>query len=87
MRKHEATPKTKEPIRFEGLFKVTDQIAEKLKTKSIMWQILQLLLTVCQLLLFPPQKMDEFNFRTVWYCINKIFELTNSCIWAISKWM
>ena len=42
----QATLKTKQQIRFEGLFKVTDQIAEKWKTKSIMWQILQLLSTV-----------------------------------------
>ena len=39
----EATLKTKQPIRFQGLFKVTNQIAGKWKTKSIMWQILQLL--------------------------------------------
>ena len=83
----QATLKTKQPIRFEGLFKVTDQIAEKWKTKSIMWQILQLLWTVYQLLLFPPQKIDEFNFRPAQHCINKIFWLTKSCIWAISKWM
>ena len=69
----QATLKTKQPIRFEGLFKVTDQIAEKWKTKSIMWQILQLLWTVYQLLLFPPQKIDEFNFRPAQHCINKIF--------------
>ena len=50
----EATLKTKRPIRFQGLFKVTDQIAGKWKTKSIMWQILQLLFP--KLLLFPPQK-------------------------------
>ena len=31
----EATLKTKRPIRSQGLFKVTDQIAEKWKTKSI----------------------------------------------------
>ena len=31
----QATLKTKQQIRFEGLFKVTDQIAEKWKTKSI----------------------------------------------------
>ena len=36
---------------------------------------------------FSPQKMDEFNFKLAQYCINKIFELTKSCIWAISKWM
>ena len=130
------------------------------RQSSIMWQILQLLLTVCQLLLFPPQKMMnlisdrlstasikylnwpspvfgrfqngcnkvviepcgmqfglcrkmwdkeyymansatfvsktvifspkkivEFDFKPAQYCFNKIFELTKSCIWAISKWM
>ena len=36
---------------------------------------------------FSPQKMDEFSFKPAQYCINKIFELTKSCIWAISKWM
>ena len=49
----EATLKTKQPIRFQGLFKVTNQIAGKWKTKSIMWQILQLLFP--KLLLFPPK--------------------------------
>ena len=39
----EATLKTKQPIRLQGLFKVTNQIAGKWKTKSIMWHILQLL--------------------------------------------
>ena len=81
----QVTLKTKQPIRFQGLFKVTNQIAGKWKTKSIMWQILQLLFP--KLLLFPHPKMDEFNFRPAQYCINKIFELTKSCIWAISKWM
>ena len=38
-------------------------------------------------LTFSLQKMDEFNFKPVQYYINKIFELTESCIWAISKWM
>ena len=31
----------------------------------------------------PPQKkkkLDEFNFKPAQYCINKIFELTKSCI-------
>ena len=55
----EATLKTKRPIRFQGLFKVTNQIAEKWKTKSIMWQILQLLFP--KLLPFSPQEMDEFS--------------------------
>ena len=40
-----------------------------------------------KLLLFSPPKMDEFNFRLAQYCINKIFELTKSCTWVISKWM
>ena len=35
----EATLKTKQPIRFQDFFKVTEQIAGKWKTKSIMWQI------------------------------------------------
>ena len=38
----EATLKTKQPIRFQGLFKVTNVIAGKWKTNSNMWQILQL---------------------------------------------
>ena len=42
---------------------------------------------VSKILTFSPQKMDEFNFKPAQYCINKIFELTKSCIWAISKWM
>ena len=50
----EATLTTKKPIGFQGLFKVANQIAGKWKTKSIMWQILQLLFP--KLLLFPPQK-------------------------------
>ena len=78
----EATLKTKQPIRFQGLFKVTNVIAGKWKTKSIMWQILQPLFWK---LSFFPQKMDEFNFKLAQYCINKIFELTTT--WAISKWM
>ena len=65
-----ATLKTKQPIRFQGLFKVTNQIAGKWKTKSIMRQIL--LLMFLKLLFFPPPKMDEFNFKRAQYCINKI---------------
>ena len=42
---------------------------------------------VSKTLIFSSQKMDEFNFKPAQYCINKIFELTNSFIWAISKWM
>ena len=32
-----ATLKTKHPNRFQGLFKVTNQIAVKFETKSITW--------------------------------------------------
>ena len=42
---------------------------------------------VSKTLIFSPWKMDEFNFKSAQYCINKIFELTESCIWAILKWM
>ena len=56
----EATLKTKQPIRFQGLFKVTNLIGGKWKTESIMWKILQPLFPK---LLFFPQKMDEFNFK------------------------
>ena len=42
---------------------------------------------VSKTLIFPPQKIDEFNFKPAQYCINEIFELTKSFIWAISKWM
>ena len=55
----EATLKTKQPIKFQGLFKVTYEIARKWKTKSVMWHILQLLFP--KLLLPPPpqkKKMD-----------------------------
>ena len=49
----EATLKTKQPIRLQGLFKVTDQIAGRWKTWSIMRRILQLLFP--KLLFFPPK--------------------------------
>ena len=42
---------------------------------------------VSKTLVFFPLKMDEFNFKLAQYCINKMFELIKSCIWAISKWM
>ena len=43
---------SKQPIRCQGSFKVINQIAGKWKTKSIMWQILQLFFP--KLLLPPP---------------------------------
>ena len=39
------------------------------------------------LIFFPPQKIDEFDFKPAQYCISETFELTKSCIWVISKWM
>ena len=90
----EATLKTKQPIRFQGLFKATNQIVGKRKTKSITWKMLQILFPELLFTSPPPkkkqkqkQKMDEFNCKPAQYYINKIFELTTSCIWAISKWM
>ena len=80
----EATVKKKQPIRFQGLFKVTNQIAGK--WKSTMPNFANIF--VSKTLPPPPKKkMDEFNFRLAQYCINKIFELTKYCIWVISKWM
>ena len=49
----EATLKKNQSIRFQGLFRVTNQIAVKCETKSIMWQILLLLFP--KLLFFPPK--------------------------------
>ena len=60
------------PIRFQGMFKVTNQIAEK---------ILQLLFP--KVSLFPPK--DGWIFRPAQYCINKIFELTKSLIWEFQN--
>ena len=80
----QASLKSKQPIRFQGLFKVTNQIAGKWKTKSI---VANFATFVSKLLFFSFQNMDEFNFKPAQYCINNIFELTKSCIWAISKWM
>ena len=85
--KEEATLKTKQPTRFQGLFKVTNQITGRGKTKSIMWQILLHGGKIRQNPPPPQKKMNEFNFKPAQYYINKIFELTKSCIWAISKWM
>ena len=38
---------------------------------------------VSKTLIFSVPKIDEFNYKPAQYCINKIFELTKSCIWAI----
>ena len=51
--REEASLKTKQPIRFQGLLKTTDEIAGKWETTSSMRQILQLLFP--KLLSFPPK--------------------------------
>ena len=78
----EATLKTKQPIRLQGLFKVTDQIAGRWKTWRIMWQILQLLFP--KLLFFPPKKWINLIWNWLSIVVTKYLK---SCIWAISKWM
>ena len=85
---NEATLKTKQPIRFQGFFKVTNQIARKWKKKE--YHVANFATFIYKMPIPPPQKkkkMNEFNFKPAQYCISKIFELTQSCIWAISKWM
>ena len=51
----EASLKTKQPIRFQGLLKTTNQIAGKWETMSIMRQIF-----VSKTLIFSPQKWMNF---------------------------
>ena len=55
------TLKTKQAIRFQGLFKVTHQIAGKWETKSIMWQILQRLFP--KSFFFPKKWMNLISNR------------------------
>ena len=69
----EATLRTKRLIRFQGLFKVTDQIAEKWETE---YHVANFATFVSKTLTSSPQKMDEFNFRPAQYCINKMLEQT-----------
>ena len=63
---HEATLITKQPIRFQGLFKVTNQIAEKWKTKGTKADFATF---VSKTLTFSHRKTDEFNFTPTQYCI------------------
>ena len=87
----EATLKTKQPIRFQGLLKITNQIAGKWKTMSIMRQILQLLFP--KVLFFPPKKWmnlisNQLSTALNWPSpvlwqfqngCNKV--VTESCVW------
>ena len=62
----EATLKTKQLTRFQGLFKVTNQIAWKWKTE---YHVANFATIVSKLLISPspppppPTKMDECNFK------------------------
>ena len=77
----QATLKTKQPIRFRGLFRVTNQIAGNERQRVSCGKFCNFCF---QNSYFFPLKMDECNFNPVQNCINKIFELTKS---YISKWM
>ena len=83
----EATLKTKQPVRFQGLFNRSNCWSNCRKNERQGYHVANFATFVSKTLSFSPQKMDELNFRPVPYCINKIIELTKSCIWAISKWM
>ena len=50
------------------------------KMKDKEYHIVNFATFVSKTLIFSPQKMDEFNFKPAQFCINKIFELTKSCI-------
>ena len=68
----EATLKTKQPIRFQGLFKVTSPIAGKCK------------LLFPKLLLFPPKKWMNFISDQLSTASIKYLNLPSP---VISKWM
>ena len=74
----EATLNTKQPIRFQGLFKVTNQIAVKWKTKSIMWQILQI---------FISKTLNfELKMNLIWNRLSTAsIRYLKSCIWFQPK--
>ena len=80
----QATLKTKQPIRFQGLFRVTNQIAGNERQSVSCGKFCNFCF---QNSYFFPLKMDKCNFKPVQNCINKIFELTKSYIWVISKWI
>ena len=61
--------------------------SDRRKMKDMEYHVANFATFVSKTLTFSSQKVDEFNFKPAQYCINKIFELTKSCIWAISIWM
>ena len=76
----EATLKTKRPISCLKL-PIKFQKIERQRVSTFFATFVSKTLT------FSPQRMDGFNFRPAQYCINKMFELTKSCIWVILKLM
>ena len=68
-----ATLNIKQPIRFQGLFEATNQIAGKWKTKSIMWQILQLFSPKPSF--FPSQKWMNLISHGFWKMKMRSFRL------------
>ena len=68
-----ATLDIKQPIRFQGLFEATNQIAGKWKTKSIMWQILQLFSPKPSF--FPSQKWMNLISHGFWKMKMRSFRL------------
>ena len=75
----EATLKTKQPIRFQGLLKITNQIAGKWKTMSIMRQILQLLFP--KVLFFPPKKW----MNLIWNQLSTTLNWPSPVLWRFQN--
>ena len=71
------TLNTKQPIRFQGLFIVTNQIAVKWKTE-------RLFCNFCFQNSYPPppKKMDEFNFFQFLNDDNEILQLKTNIPWT-----
>ena len=69
--------------------KTTDQISRLVwsnqsncsKMRDKEYHVANFATFVSETVIFSSQKMYEFNFKPAQYCINKIFELTKSCIW------
>ena len=73
----EATLKTKQPIRFQGFFKITNRLQENERQRVSCDKFCNFCF---QNSYPPPQKLDVFNFRPAQYCINKTFELPSPVV-------
>ena len=77
----EATLKTKQPIGFQGFFKITNRLQENERQRVSCDKFCNFCF---QNSYFPPppqkKKLDVFNFRPVQYCINKTFELLSPVV-------